>query len=128
MPRKSSDNSPGRFAYEGLERAIHEKARLSILTSLMVHAAGLTFNDLKSLCSLTDGNLNRHLEVLREEAFVEISKEQTSGRGTTTCRLTDAGRQRFLEYLEQLQQVVTDAAKVASGKTAMNSLRPGWTN
>ena len=47
---------PGRFAYEGLERVIHEKARLSIMSSLATHPEGLLFNDLKDLCSLTDGN------------------------------------------------------------------------
>ena len=56
--------SEGRFAYEGLDRVIHERARLSVLTSLMTNAKGLTFNDLKELCALTDGNLSRHLRVL----------------------------------------------------------------
>ena len=59
--------SDGRFAYDGLDRAIHEKARLGILTSLVAHPNGLLFSDLKELCSLTDGNLNRHLAVLEEE-------------------------------------------------------------
>ena len=47
----------GRFAYEGLERIIHEKARLGILTSLVAQPKGLLFNELKDLCALTDGNL-----------------------------------------------------------------------
>ena len=62
---------PGRYAYEGLERVIHEKARLSILSSLASHQTGLLFNDLKALCSLTDGNLSRQLQVLQEAGFVE---------------------------------------------------------
>lgn len=109
MVSRSQDRSPGRFAYEGLARAVHEKARLSILTSLLIHRDGLSFNELKSLCSLTDGNLNRHLEVLREESFVEITKEQSAGRGSTRCRLTKEGRLRFFDYLEELQNVVRDA-------------------
>ncbi|HEV3445202.1 MAG TPA: transcriptional regulator, partial [Gemmataceae bacterium] len=58
--------SEGRFAYEGLDRVIHERARLSVLTSLVTNPKGLAFGDLKQLCSLTDGNLSRHLRVLEE--------------------------------------------------------------
>jgi hypothetical protein len=51
------------FSYDGLDRVIHEKARLGLLTSLMAHPKGLAFADLKQLCGLTDGNLSRHLQV-----------------------------------------------------------------
>ena len=54
-------SSEARFAYEGLDRVIHERARLSVLTSLITNPKGLTFVDLKQLCGLTDGNLSRHL-------------------------------------------------------------------
>jgi hypothetical protein len=64
-----SDQS-GRFAYEGLDRVIHEKARLSILTCLIREANGLTFNMLKDRCKLTDGNLSRHLDILQELSCV----------------------------------------------------------
>jgi DNA-binding MarR family transcriptional regulator len=125
MPRKRADlQTPGRFSYDGLERAIHEKARLGILTSLVTHAAGLTFNDLKSLCSLTDGNLNRHLEALREAGLVETEKEQATGRAATICRITPIGRKRFLEYLEELRRVVDDAA-ASSANTAQTRSKPG---
>ena len=60
-----------RFAYEGLDRVIHEKARLSVLTSLVAHPKGLLFGDLKQLCGLTDGNLSRHLQVLQEARLVD---------------------------------------------------------
>ena len=69
-------SSEGRFAYGGLDRVIHERARLSVLTSLITNPKGLTFNDLKQLCSLTDGNLSRHLRVLEQEEMVEIMKGQ----------------------------------------------------
>ena len=64
----------GRFAYEGLDRVIHERARLSVLTSLIANPRGLTFGDLKQLCALTDGNLSRHLRVLERAKMVEIAK------------------------------------------------------
>ena len=76
---KSNAAGDGRFAYEGLDRAIHEKARLGILTSLVAHPEGLLFNDLKELCSLTDGNLNRHLAVLEEERLIATNRPAKRG-------------------------------------------------
>lgn len=106
-----NDNDAGRFAYNGLDRVLHEKARLGILTSLFTHVEGLTFNDIKTLCSLTDGNLSRHLQVLERENLVEIVKETGSGRPQTTCFLTGSGRQRYLDYLEELQTVLKAVAQ-----------------
>ena len=107
MP-KPDDEAP--FSYEGLDRVIHEKARLGILTSLMVHPKGLAFADLKQLCGLTDGNLSRHLQVLEEAQVVEIIKTFERKRPLTTCRMTASGRRRFLDYIEVLDRVVRDAA------------------
>ena len=121
-PSKRTSNSDavvrseGRFAYEGLERAIHEKARLGILTSLSTHAGGLSFNDLKELCSLTDGNLSRHMTVLCEAGLVKIDKRASRQRTQTQYSITPAGRRRFLEYIAVLEQVVSDA--VESQQTA----------
>jgi len=107
---KSPPTSAGRFAYEGLERAIHEKARLGIMTSLMTRPDGLAFNELKELCDLTDGNLNRHLDVLTEAGLVDVRKEEGQGRPRTLCQITSLGRTRFKEYLEELERVIADAA------------------
>jgi DNA-binding MarR family transcriptional regulator len=112
----------GRFAYEGLDRVIHERARLSVLTSLITHPKGLIFNDLKQLCSLTDGNLSRHLRVLETEKMVEIVKGHDRNRPQTICRITPAGRKRYLEYLSTLEQVVLDAAKGAKDASASGLL------
>lgn len=109
---------PGRFAYDGLERVIHERSRLSILSSLAAHAEGLLFADLKALCSLTDGNLSRQLQLLQEEGFVEIWKGFKNKRPQTLVRLTDAGRQRFLEYITVLESIVADAAASPAAKPA----------
>jgi len=116
MPRR--DRSPGRFAYEGLDRVIHERARLSVLTSLAAHPKGLAFGDLKRLCRLTDGNLSRHLRILEEPGLVEITKTFRDNRPHTTCRLTAAGRRRFLEYLAVLETVVADAGDRGPGRGA----------
>ena len=106
----------GRFAYEGLDRVIHERARLSVLTSLVTNPKGLAFGDLKQLCALTDGNLNRHLRVLERARLVEIVKKQEHNRPLTVCRITASGRARYLEYLETLEQVIRDAAEGALAK------------
>lgn len=109
MTKNNTDGAP--FSYEGLDRIIHEKARLGMLTSLITHPKGLAFADLKQLCGLTDGNLSRHLQVLQEAGLVEIRKGYEGNRPQTNCRLTREGRRRFLDYLTVLEQVVRDAAK-----------------
>lgn len=109
MKTKSSNPAP-RFAYEGLDRVIHERARLSVLTSLITRPKGLSFVELKQLCGLTDGNLARHLQVLQEDGMVRVTKEDDGGRGQTIVRVTASGRKRYLEYLTTLEQVVRDAA------------------
>ena len=120
-PKRQGDE--GRYAYEGLDRLIHERARLGVLTSLITHPKGLIFNDLKQLCSLTDGNLSRHLSVLEAEGMVELIKGHDRNRPQTFCRITKAGRERFLEYLSTLEQVVADAAKVSKGDAAPGLMR-----
>ena len=110
--------SEGRFAYEGLDRVIHERARLSILTSLVTNPKGLTFSDLKQLCALTDGNLSRHLDVLEKGSLIEIVKGHDRNRPQTVCRITSSGRKRYLEYLSTLEQVIRDAAKETEDEPA----------
>ena len=110
----------GRFAYEGLDRVIHEKARLSVLTSLVAHPKGLLFGDLKQLCGLTDGNLSRHLQVLQDAKLVAITKRFEHNRPQTICRITAEGRRRYLDYLATLEQVVRDAADAVKAESAPN--------
>ena len=117
-----STNSEARFAYEGLDRVIHERARLSILTSLITNPKGLTFVDLKQLCALTDGNLSRHLSVLETAKMVVIAKGHDRNRPQTICRITASGRKRYLEYLATLEQVVKDAARGTEGEPAAGAM------
>ncbi|GBU17576.1 MULTISPECIES: transcriptional regulator [Methylobacterium] len=112
------------FSYEGLDRVMHERARLSLLTSLAAHRKPLAFSDLKQLCGLTDGNLSRHLQVLEEAGLVRIGKGYEGKRPLTTCALTPAGRQRFVAYLAVLEQVVRDAAEAARGDDLTESGAP----
>jgi DNA-binding MarR family transcriptional regulator len=121
--KAKTPSGEGRYAYEGLDRVIHERARLSVLTSLITNPKGLTFNELKQLCSLTDGNLSRHLSVLEKDEMVEILKGHDRNRPQTVCRITKSGRKRYLEYLATLEQVVRDAAKAASEEPAAHAVR-----
>ena len=122
--KANAGESNGRFAYDGLERVFHEKARLGIMTSLVSQPRGVIFADLKEMCHLTDGNLSRHLQVLHEAGLVEIWKGYHKNRPQTLCRVTDEGRRRFLEYINVLETVVEDAltAAVATESRARNVL------
>jgi DNA-binding MarR family transcriptional regulator len=78
----------------------------------------LTFNNLKQLCALTDGDLSRHLSVLEEDGMIKIVKSQDRNRPQTVCRITASGAKRYLEYLAALEQVVRDTAKVTKEQPA----------
>src|SRR5262249_44451903 len=119
-------DAPGRFAYDGLDRVIHEKARLSIVTSLATHPGGLIFNDLKELCALTDGNLSRHLQILSEAGLIQIWKGFKDNRPQTLCVLTEEGRKRFIEYITVLENIVTDAVSVEKTPAEEPKLSKGW--
>ena len=98
-----------------------------IMTSLVTRPEGLLFGDLKRLCALTDGNLSRHLEVLREAGLVEVWKGFENRRPQTLCRLSPEGRERFVAYLEQLEQVIRDAMpKAARRAERLPELPPGF--
>jgi DNA-binding MarR family transcriptional regulator len=125
MPIKPADpkRTPGRFAYDGLERVIHEKARLSVLSSLAANPDGLLFTELRTLCSLTDGNLSRQIQFLQSSGLVEVWKRFHHNRPQTLCRLTDTGRARFLEYIAELEKVVASAQRSSEKSVARNSRR-----
>ncbi len=117
----------GRFAYQGLERVIHERARLSIMASLIAHPEGLLFTDLKDLCTLTDGNLSRHIDVLKDAGLIDVWKGFKNNRPQTLCRLSDDGRARFTEYINVLEHVVSDAVNSAPDAPTRNrQIKEGW--
>jgi DNA-binding transcriptional ArsR family regulator len=99
----------GSFAYDGLDRVLHERARLSILTALSTAEQGRSFGDLKRLCELTDGNLNRHLKTLEEAGLVRSTRRGEGRAAETRVRMTAPGRRAFVAYLEELERVLRDA-------------------
>ncbi len=123
-PPANTAEPSGRFSYEGLDRVMHEKARLGILASLAANQDGVLFNDLKQLCSLTDGNLSRHLSVLSDAGLVEIWKGGGGSRPQTLYRLTGNGRRRFAEYISVLEKVVADAQTTSHVNSSIVS--SGW--
>ena len=96
--------------YSALERLFHEPSRLSIMSSLGGGVDGLTFNELKQQCDLTDGNLSRHLKTLEEAGVIRMSKKFVGARPQTRVFLTPAGRAGFLAYLKALEEVLHSAA------------------
>jgi DNA-binding MarR family transcriptional regulator len=122
---KKDDRRSSQYAYQGLDRLIHERARLSVLTSLASHPHGLRFGDLKQLCGLTDGNLSRHVQVLQAARLVEVSKSFEHNRPQTFCRLTSEGRRRFIGYLAVLEEVVRDAASAVKSRPARRGSASG---
>ena len=121
---KKQPESTGSFAFGGLERIIHERSRLSILSSLAAHSEGLVFNDLKDLCALTDGNLSRQIQILQEAGLVEVWKGFHKKRPQTMVRFTTTGKKRFLEYIAVLEDVVSNA--IATGKKSPNAKAPNF--
>jgi DNA-binding MarR family transcriptional regulator len=117
-------SNPGEapFAFEGLDRVLHEKARLGILTSLADHPKGLGFGELRDLCGLTDGNLSRHVQILEEAGLIKITKGFVGRRPHTSCKLTVAGRERFADYLQVLEQVLRSARR-SQVRSAVRGLR-----
>ena len=108
--------------YQNLKGIFHEPNRLAILSELCSATDGMTFQELKDECSLTDGNLSRHLKALEDAKVVRIKKSFSQNRPQTTIFLTDKGRDRFMEYLQALEEVLARAAESVqseSRKTAM---------
>lgn len=98
--------------YDALEKIFHEPNRLAIMSALCAaDGNALTFNELKTGCALTDGNLSRHLAVLEEAGAVTIRKEFVGVKPRTTVILTAKGIRHFGDYLAALEEVLTRAKR-----------------
>lgn len=103
--------SEGRYALDAIDRVFHERGRLGICSALVANSEGLSFTQLQEACSLTDGNLNRHLHALAELGIVETRRITGKGRPQTIVRITREGRERFLDYIDALEVLVRDVQK-----------------
>lgn len=97
--------------YEAIKSIFHEPNRLAIMSALCNASDGLSFNELKDECELTDGNLSRHLKALEEAKAIRIRKTFVHSKPLTTLFLTDRGREHFLAYLLALEEVLKMAAE-----------------
>ncbi|MFT4549946.1 MAG: DNA-binding HxlR family transcriptional regulator [Pseudoalteromonas tetraodonis] len=91
--------------FSKLDKVIHEKGRLSIMT-LLATRVEWNFQDLKGQLQMSDGNLITHLRALTKAGFVSVIKEMSKKRPQSNYSLTDAGRKAFEEYLGVLEQIV----------------------
>ena len=88
-----------------LNPVIHERVRLGIISALAVNDT-LTFNDLKSLLEITDGNLSVHARKLEDAGYVRCTKSFVGRQPRTEFKLTPAGRRELENYLEQMESVI----------------------
>ena len=88
-----------------LDRVIHEKGRLAIM-SMLAASPELSFTELRDTLEMTDGNLTTHIRTLQEAGYVSITKSYQNNRPLTTCSLTPAGRKAFTQYVDLLEQIV----------------------
>ena len=88
-----------------LDRVIHEKGRLGIM-SMLAASPELSFTELRDALGMTDGNLTTHIRALQEEGYIAVAKSYQNRRPLTTCSLTPAGRKAFADYINLLEQIV----------------------
>ncbi len=112
--------------YDALERIFHEPHRLAIMSALCGSVGGRAFNELKSECELTDGNLSRHIKTLEKAGAVRIKKSFVGSKPRTTVFASEAGRESFLEYLKALEGVLIKAAESVAPDANGSALRMSW--
>lgn len=95
--------------HTSLDRTFHEPNRLAIMSSLCGSPSGLSFSELRDACSLTDGNLNRHLKTLQDAGAVYSRKGSRSRKTQTMIFISDLGRNEFVQYLKTLEIVLSQA-------------------
>ena len=88
-----------------LDRIIHEKGRLAIM-SMLAATPELSFTEMRDALAMTDGNLTTHIRTLQEAGYVSITKSFQNNRPHTTCSLTPAGKRAFTGYINLLEQII----------------------
>ncbi|MFN3648135.1 MAG: winged helix-turn-helix domain-containing protein [Armatimonadota bacterium] len=113
--------------FDKLDRVIHEKGRLAIM-SLLAANESLSFRELKELLRMTDGNLSVHMRTLEEGGFVEVTKSFVNRKPRTEYSLTPAGREAFQAYIQALEEIVRQSQALEEPRPAREGapvLRPG---
>lgn len=92
-------------AFLQLDRVIHEKGRLALM-SMLAAAPELSFTEMRDTLKMTDGNLTTHIRTLQEAGYVSITKSFQNNRPLTTCSLTVAGKKAFTNYINLLERII----------------------
>ena len=92
-------------AFLQLDRVIHEKGRLAIM-SMLAASPELSFTEMRDTLKMTDGNLTTHIRTLQEAGYVSITKSFQNNRPLTTCSLTSSGKRAFTNYINLLEQII----------------------
>jgi len=93
-------------AIPNLDRIIHERMRLGIVSALSINAS-LTFNDLKRLLETTDGNISVHARKLEEAGYISCTKSFEGRMPKTEYALTPAGRKALEKYLNHMESIIS---------------------
>ena len=88
-----------------LDRVIHEKGRLAIM-SMLAASPELSFTELRDTLEMTDGNLTTHIRTLQEAGYLSVTKSFQNNRPLTTCALTAAGKRAFTQYINLLERII----------------------
>jgi DNA-binding HxlR family transcriptional regulator len=99
------ESDPIESTVPNLDRVIHERMRLGIVSALAVNDS-LTFNELKKLLQTTDGNLSVHARRLEEAKYVDCEKSFEGRMPRTEYRLTSGGRKAFERYLDHMEALI----------------------
>lgn len=92
-------------AFLQLDRVIHEKGRLAIM-SMLAASPELSFTEMRDTLKMTDGNLTTHIRTLQEAGYISVTKSFQNNRPLTTCSLTTAGKKAFTGYINLLASLV----------------------
>jgi DNA-binding MarR family transcriptional regulator len=88
-----------------LDRVIHEKGRLAIM-SMLAASPELSFTELRDTLAMTDGNITTHIRTLQEAGYLSVTKSFQNNRPLTTCALTAPGRKAFAHYINLLERII----------------------
>jgi DNA-binding HxlR family transcriptional regulator len=100
-------------AFERLDRVIHERGRLAIM-SLLAATESLSFKELKEQLRMTDGNLSVHMRTLEEGGYVSVHKSFVNRKPRTEFALTVDGRAAFQGYIRTLEEIVKQSQPAAA--------------
>jgi DNA-binding MarR family transcriptional regulator len=92
-------------SFSNLDRLIHEKGRLAIM-SLLAASPEMSFTDMRDTLGMTDGNLTTHIRTLQEAGYLSVAKTFQKNRPLTTCILTAKGEKAFADYINVLEKIV----------------------